>query len=178
MSDELQQLRDEVARLSAVVNRLSEIEAVKRVRYHYFRCFDTGNVDGLSEVIHPDMTLSVIGGLYAMKIVGREAYLEMIRSGSHADSIIHHNVHHPEIDIVGPEEAIGTWYLWDDVYDYRRNGGIRLYGTAFYRDRYLKHEGRWKLRYAQFHRLFEFSDSRLPVPSRRGRMTTINTRTG
>ena len=26
---------------------------------------------------------------------------------------------------------------------------------AFYRDRYVKHEGRWKIRYSQFHRLYE-----------------------
>jgi hypothetical protein len=75
--------------------------------------------------------------------------------------ISHHNGHHPEIDIVGPEEAIGTWYLYDDLYEYRRN--FRLYGTAFYRDRYVKHEGRWKIRYSQFHRLYEIAD---PLPPR------------
>jgi hypothetical protein len=35
---------------------------------------------------------------------------------------------------------------------------MRLYGTALYRDRYDKHEGRWKIRYSQFHRLYEIAD--------------------
>jgi hypothetical protein len=161
MTDEIRQLREEVARLSAELTRLSEIEAVRRCKYQYWRCFDTANIDGMREVLHPDVELSVVAGVYSMKYEGREGYLEMVRTGAHADMISHHNGHHPEIDIVGPEEAIGTWYLYDDLYEYRRN--FRLYGTAFYRDRYVKHEGRWKIRYSQFHRLYEIAD---PLPPR------------
>ena len=161
MSDEIRQLREEVAQLSAELTRLTETEAVKRCKYQYWRCFDTANIDGMREVLHPDVELSVVAGVYSMKYQGREGYLEMVRTGAHADMISHHNGHHPEIDIVGPEEAIGTWYLYDDLYEYRRN--MRLYGTAFYRDRYVKHEGRWKIRYSQFHRLYEIAD---PLPPR------------
>jgi len=149
----------EVAALRAEVTLLKEIEAVKRCKYQYWRCFDTANVDGMREVLHPDVVLSVEAGVYSMKYEGREGYLEMVRTGAHADMISHHNGHHPEIDIVGPEEAIGTWYLYDDLYEYRR--GYRLLGTAFYRDRYVKHEGRWKIRYSQFHRLYEI-ETELP----------------
>ncbi len=141
MTDEIRQLREEVAQLSAELTRLTEIEAVRRCKYQYWRCFDTADIDGMREVLHPDVELSVVAGcVYSMKYQGREGYLEMVRTGAHADMISHHNGHHPEIDIVGPEEAIGTWYLYDDLYEYRRN--MRLYGTAFYRDRYVKHEGR------------------------------------
>ena len=45
MSDEIRQLREEVARLGAEITRLSEIEAVKRCKYQYWRCFDTANID-------------------------------------------------------------------------------------------------------------------------------------
>jgi hypothetical protein len=161
MSDDLQALLAEVRQLRAEVTRLNDIEAVKRCKYQYWRCFDTANVAGVAEVLHPEVTLSVEAGVYSMKLEGREAYLEMVRQGAHADMISHHNGHHPEIDIVGPEEAIGTWYLYDDLFEYRR--GMRLFGTAFYRDRYVKHEGRWKIRYSQFHRLYEIAD---PLPPR------------
>lgn len=149
----------EVAELKAEVTRLKEIEAVKRCKYQYWRCFDTANLEGMREVLHPDVVLSVEAGVYSMKYEGRDNYVEMVRTGAHADMISHHNGHHPEIDIVGPEEAIGTWYLYDDLYEYRR--GYRLLGTAFYRDRYVKHEGRWKIRYSQFHRLYEI-ETELP----------------
>jgi len=149
----------EVAELKAEVTRLKEIEAVKRCKYQYWRCFDTANLEGMREVLHPDVVLSVEAGVYSMKYEGRDNYVEMVRTGAHADMISHHNGHHPEIDIIGPEEAIGTWYLYDDLYEYRR--GYRLLGTAFYRDRYVKHEGRWKIRYSQFHRLYEI-ETELP----------------
>jgi hypothetical protein len=149
----------ELAELKAEVTRLKEIEAVKRCKYQYWRCFDTANLEGMREVLHPDVVLSVEAGVYSMKYEGRDNYVEMVRTGAHADMISHHNGHHPEIDIVGPEEAIGTWYLYDDLYEYRR--GYRLLGTAFYRDRYVKHEGRWKIRYSQFHRLYEI-ETELP----------------
>lgn len=149
----------ELAELKAEVTLLKDIEAVKRCKHQYWRCFDTANIDGMREVLHPDVVLSVEAGVYSMKYEGREGYLEMVRTGAHADMISHHNGHHPEIDIVGPEEAIGTWYLYDDLYEYRR--GYRLLGTAFYRDRYVKHEGRWKIRYSQFHRLYEI-ETELP----------------
>lgn len=157
---DIETLAAELKELRAEVTRLREVEAVKRCKYQYWRCFDTANIDGMREVLHPDVELSVEAGVYSMKYAGREDYLEMVRQGAHADMISHHNGHHPEIDIVGPEEAIGTWYLYDDLYEYRR--GMRLYGTAFYRDRYVVHEGRWKLRYSQFHRLYEISEALPP----------------
>ena len=117
------------------------------------------------DVARRTMTIEVTGSADKIeafeRMVRPHGLVEMVRTGAHADMISHHNGHHPEIDIVGPEEAIGTWYLYDDLYEYRR--GYRLYGTAFYRDRYVKHEGSWKIRYSQFHRLYEIAD---PLPPR------------
>ncbi|MFK7895243.1 MAG: hypothetical protein AB8G23_05385 [Myxococcota bacterium] len=35
---------------------------------------------------------------------------------------------------------------------------MRLFGTAFYRDRYLRVDGQWKIRYSQFHRIYEIKE--------------------
>lgn len=107
----------------------------------------------MSEVLHENVTLSVVAGVYSMRLEGRDAYLQMVKEGAHAEMISHHNGHHGEIDILSDTEAIGTWYLYDDLYEFRR--GMRLYGTAFYRDKYLKVDGQWKIFYSQFHRLYE-----------------------
>lgn len=154
-TDEIDLAR-EVARLRAEVDRLTAIEAVRRTKYQYWRCFDTADLEGMAEVLHEDVTLSVVAGVYSMQLQGREAYLQMVREGAHADMISHHNGHHPEIEVLGEGEALGTWYLYDDLYEFRR--GMRLLGTAFYRDRYLKVGGRWQIRYSQFHRLYEIAD--------------------
>jgi len=156
MTVTLEELAREVQELRAQVARINDIEAVKRTKYKYWRSFDTADLQGMSEVLHPDVVLSVVAGIYSMRLEGRAAYVEMVKQGAHADMISHHNGHHGEIDIVGPDEAIGTWYLYDDLFEYRR--GMRLYGTAFYRDRYARLDGNWVIRHSHFHRLYEIAE--------------------
>src|SRR5262245_24798652 len=142
----------EIRALRAEVDRLKDIEAIRRTKHQYWRCFDTADLAGMREVLHPDVTLSVVAGVYSMVLRGRDAYLKMVEEGAHADMISHHNGHHPEIDLVGEAEAIGTWYLYDDLFEFRR--GMRLFGTAFYRDKCVKADGGWQIWYSQFHRLY------------------------
>ena len=156
LESEMQELRDEVGRLRGEVDRLNAIEAVKRVKYKYWRCFDTADLEGMAEVLHEDVFLSIEAGIYSMSYEGRDAYVQMVKEGAHADMISHHNGHHGEIEVLSDDEAIGTWYLYDDLYEFRR--GMRLFGTAFYRDRYVRVDGRWKIRYSQFHRIYEIKE--------------------
>ena len=58
------------------------------------------------------------------------------------------------------DEAIGTWYLYDDLHEFRR--GMRLFGTAFYRDRYVRVGDEWKIIYSQFHRIYEIKEELPP----------------
>jgi len=101
MSVTLEELVREVQELRTQVARIDDIEAVKRTKYKYWRSFDTADLQGMSEVLHPDVVLSVVAGIYSMRLEGRDAYVEMVKQGAHADMISHHNGHHGEIDIVG-----------------------------------------------------------------------------
>lgn len=142
--------------LLSKVQWLVDIEEIKRLKYRYFRCFDTADVEGIKDVFHPDVTLSVDGGVYKFKIEGRDAYLKMIREGAHAEMITQHHGHHPEIDIIRPNEATGIWYLQDNVWEFRRK--IHITGTAFYRERYLKVDGNWVIKDIEFDRIYEIVD--------------------
>jgi hypothetical protein len=142
--------------LESKVQRLLDIEEIKRLKYRYFRCFDTADVDGIRDVFHPDVTLSVVGGVYKFKLEGREAYLKMVREGAHAEMITQHQGHHPEIDVLTPEEATGIWYLQDSVWEFRRK--MHITGTAFYRERYLKVDGHWVIKDIEFERIHEIVD--------------------
>lgn len=135
------------------VQRLLDIEEIKRLKYRYFRCFDTADVEGIRDVFHPDVTLTVAGGIYNFRIEGRDAYLDMIREGAHAEMITQHHGHHPEIDILSADEARGIWYLQDNVWEFRRR--LHITGTALYRERYLRHQGRWTIREIEFERIYE-----------------------
>ncbi len=152
----MQPLSREGDDLETKVQRLLDIEEIKRLKYRYFRCFDTADVEGIRDVFHPDVTLSVVGGVYKFKLEGRDAYLKMVREGAHAEMITLHQGHHPEIDVISDEEARGIWYLQDSVWEFRRK--MHITGAAFYRERYLKRDGRWTIKDIEFERIHEIVD--------------------
>jgi hypothetical protein len=142
-----------LAQLAAQVQSLLDVEQIKRLKYRYFRCFDTADLPGIAGLCHPEVTLDVNGGIYRFRIEGRERFLDMVREGAHAEMIMQHNGHHPEIDLISPTEARGVWYLQDNVWEFRRK--IHITGAAIYRDRYLKVDGVWLLKDIGFERIHE-----------------------
>jgi hypothetical protein len=144
------------------LHALVEIEAIKRLKYRYFRCLDRKRWQELAECFAPDATAAYDGGKYSFQ--GREAILAFLEAAlGPASMITLHQGHHPEIEITSPTTATGTWYLEDEVIDARRNTGLR--GAAFYRDEYVKLEGAWKLRSTGYERTFEEVRDRSETPS-------------
>jgi hypothetical protein len=139
--------------LQRQVRMLHDIEAIKRLKHAYFRCIDTVDMEELKRLTHPEVTTCYIGGSYRIELQGREEFLEMIASSFHAECSCRHNGHHPEIEILSETEATGIWYLHDDFYNYRAM--VRTEGTALYRDRYLKVDGRWVIRHQSYERIYE-----------------------
>ena len=79
------------------------------------------------------------------------AYMQDNLSGEKVITL--HQGHQPEIEIVDEENARGTWYLQDLVIVLE--AGIRLYGSAIYRDVYRKVDGEWKIAETGYQRVFE-----------------------
>jgi len=143
----------EFAELQREVRILKDIEAVKRVKHAYFRCIDTANIEELKTLFHQDVTVHFIGGTYQWVLHGRDEYLEAIAANFNSNVIAQHNGHHPEIDILSETEATGTWYLHDNFYRFADMHYVC--GTALYRDRYLKEDGRWQIIESRYQRLYE-----------------------
>ena len=141
---------------------LLEIEAIKRLKYKYFRCLDSKRWAELAECFAPDATSSYDGGKYSFQ--GRDQILGFLeRALGPASMITLHQGHHPEIEITGPTSATGIWYLEDQVIDAQRNTTLR--GAAFYRDTYIKLGGAWKLQSTGYTRTFEEVQDRSETPS-------------
>jgi len=51
-----------LAQIAAQVQALVDVEQIKRLKYRYFRCFDTADLCSIAELFHPDVTLEVNGG--------------------------------------------------------------------------------------------------------------------
>ena len=135
------------------VQRLLDLEEIKRLKYRYCRCIDTANIKELAELFTEDGSVRYVGGTYLFEAQGRDKIIEAIGYAFHQEAIAFHHVNHPEIDFVSPTEASGQWYLKDWFLDLRRK--IITDGSSLYRDRYVKRDGRWLIQHAGYERIFE-----------------------
>jgi len=131
---------------------LHELEAIKRLKYRYMRCLDQKRWDEIRDCFIEDATAAYSGGKY--KFDGRDAIVDFFAQAmGSAGFLSSHRVHHPEIDLTGPDTATGIWALEDVVVDVDR--GITLRGAAFYTDHYVKVGGAWKIKHTGYERTYE-----------------------
>lgn len=142
---------------------LTEIEAIKRLKYKYFRCVDCKLWDELAECFTEDAKTSYSGGKYTFE--GRDTIMGFLKKGLHENLISMHHGHHPEIDITSDTTATGIWALQDYVIDTKRN--TSLFGAAFYHDEYVKVNGEWKIKFTGYDRTFEEVSDRGDIKSLR-----------
>ncbi|MBI4515456.1 MAG: nuclear transport factor 2 family protein [Deltaproteobacteria bacterium] len=141
---------------------LQEIEAIKRLKYKYFRCLDQHSWAELRETFTEDAASAYGGGKYSFQ--GREQIMRFLIDAMDRPTFMSaHHGHHPEIEITGPATAVGIWALSDYVIDL--DAGITLRGAAFYRDEYVKVDGQWKIKFTGYERTFEEIESRADSPS-------------
>lgn len=143
--------------------RLEDIEDIRQLKYRYFRCIDTANLEELKELFTEDASVRYEGGTYLFEAQGRDKILEAISYGFHNEAIAFHHGNHPEIEIISDTEARGTWYLRDWFLDLRRK--ITTDGTALYRDQYVKHDGRWWIQHSGYTRIWEIVEEVTKTPN-------------
>ena len=140
---------------------LEEIEAIKQLKHRYFRLVDTANWGELAHCFVESATVCYVGGTYRVERSGRSAILEYLAGAIHAQCISVHQGGHPEIRLLSPTSATGTWYQNDWFLDLRSN--TRLSGACLYDDRYVKEAGDWKIEHTGYERLYEIVE-KLPGP--------------
>ncbi|TAK51482.1 MAG: hypothetical protein EPO25_16320, partial [Gammaproteobacteria bacterium] len=135
---------------------LADLEAIQRLKHAYFRCVDTASLAELRTLLHEDVVVHFVGGSYETVVRGREQYLELIAGLVNNQMIAQHTGHHPEIDVTSETEATGTWYLHGHFY--RLWDMHHVSGTALYRDRYIKEDGRWQIIESRYESLCEIDE--------------------
>jgi bile-acid 7alpha-dehydratase len=128
-----------------------DIEAIKRLKYRYFRCLDSKLWDELAQCFTEDATTSYSGGKYTFQ--GRDAIMKFLKEGLGPTMISMHHGHHPEIEVTGKTTAMGIWALHDYVIVTQSNVSLR--GASFYHDEYVKVRGQWKIKHTGYDRVFE-----------------------
>lgn len=135
-----------------------DVEAIKALKYRYFRCLDSKDWDGFAACFVPDAT----GDYAGLQFSDRDSLVDYMRTNMGPGLISLHQAHHPEIAIDG-DSATGTWYLQDLILVPEHR--FRLEGAAFYQDRYQRTETGWLIGHTGYQRTFEVS-SKLPEGAR------------
>lgn len=149
--------------LEARIATLEEIEAIKRLKYAYWRCLDMKRWEELATCFAPDASVEYGGGQYTFQ--GVEPIIDFLRRalGTEAGHIGVHHGHQPEIELTGATAANGTWALYNYFFNAGQNRCVRI--CAFYHDRYVKLGGAWKIAYTGYTTIFHEEWKRDDLPS-------------
>ena len=119
-----------------------ELEAIRQLKYAYFRTLDLKEFDRLGQLLTEDATASYEDGKTVLE--GRAAIVSWLSDALSSPGIVtEHHGHHPEIAFTSASTATGTWYLQDRVIV--PDADIEIGGTAFYADRYVKSDEGWRI---------------------------------
>ena len=152
-----------IEELRADIQRLMDMEAIKQLKYAYFRCVDTANLEELATLLHEDLTVNYVGGSYEWNIQGRRDFVANIGMAFSTQAVGQHNAHHPEIQMLSDTEATALWYLADNMWIL--NHKAKTCGTALYRDRYLKVDGNWVIKDTRYERIYEINEQLEAAPA-------------
>jgi hypothetical protein len=129
-----------------------ELEAIRRLKYAYFRTLDLKQFEELGLLLTEDATAAYEDGRTVLE--GRSAIVTWLSEAlGSPDIVTEHHGHHPEIDFTSATDAAGTWYLQDRVIV--PSADLEIGGTAFYSDRYRKTDYGWRIAHTGYMRVFE-----------------------
>jgi bile-acid 7alpha-dehydratase len=142
----------DIEALERRIRALEEVEAIKRLKYRYWRHLDLKEWDDLAACFAPDATVAYGDGQHSFR--GVEAIMKFLREGLGVErgSVTIHQGHHPEIELASATTAKGTWALYNYMFNEKQNRGIRI--GAYYYDDYVKIGREWKFQHIGYRTLF------------------------
>lgn len=138
---------------------LATIEALKRLKAHYFFCLDTKDWAGFRAVFADDAVIDVTSHLPdgperdALIVRGADAIVASVSGFLAGITTVHHG-HTPILDLLGADAARGIWAMEDNLF---LPDGSRLTGYGHYHEDYRRVGGEWRIAFLKLTRLKLFS---------------------
>lgn len=149
-----------IAELRAQVARLEAIHEIERLKARFMRCIDTKNLVCLrDEVFAPGAEIRFKGADYDITAAGWTQIEQFYQGAFTTAKFGMHHAHTPEIEVDG-ETARGKWYLHDVFVNLEDD--TTLQGSALYDESYAKLDGRWRIMFSTYERLWEETTPRDP----------------
>ncbi|MBF6227274.1 nuclear transport factor 2 family protein [Nocardia abscessus] len=144
---------------------LDAIEAVRQLKYRYFRSLDLKDWDEFADTLAVDAEGRY--GTHAMgeplHLDGRDAITAFMRENLGPSIISVHIANHPEIDVDG-RTATGSWAFEDTVI--ATEYGVLIRGAGYYTDTYRRDaDGKWRISSTGYRRIYESMQSLADTPS-------------
>ncbi|MGQ4601541.1 nuclear transport factor 2 family protein [Nocardia sp. R6R-6] len=144
---------------------LDAIEAVRQLKYRYFRTLDLKQWDAFADTLTVDAT-----GRYGTRAMGRPLHLDgraavtaFMRENLGPSVITVHVANHPEIRVDG-DTATGAWAFEDTVIT--TEYGVLIRGAGHYTDTYRRDtDGRWRITSTAYQRIYESVQALSDTPS-------------
>lgn len=134
------------------LGQLEDLEAIRALKHAYLRLLDLKRFDELGDLLTEGCTASYEDG--RRSYAGRAAIVAFLTESLADPAIVSaHQCHHPEVVFSAPDRATGTWYLTDRVIVPAAD--LEIGGAAFYKDEYVKVDGRWLIDHTGYERVFE-----------------------
>jgi hypothetical protein len=122
-----------------------DIEAIKALKSRYFRLLDQKRWDEWAEVFTDDVQVDTSDDGVAEVISGRRAFVDGLRPMLEGVRTVHHG-HMPEIQLESADAATGVWSMEDHLFWPADQGGMAMWGTGWYEERYVRGAGgEWRI---------------------------------
>lgn len=133
------------------MSQFEEIEAIKQLKYRYFRFLDMKLYRKLAGLFTEDGSTAYDNGRYSYQ--GQdEIFRFMDESMGKPQIYTSHQAHHPEITLLDASHATGVWHFEDTVHMMEHQ--LVIFGAGIYWDEYLKVGGEWKFQHSGYERLW------------------------
>jgi hypothetical protein len=139
--------------MAYTLQQLSDLEDIRTLKHRYFRGIDTADAALLEGLFTDDVEVDYRGGGYRVAVTGKADMLEFLANSFHSGALAMHHGHMPEITLAGEDHAEGVWYLEDIFINLETK--THTIGSALYRDRYRREDGRWKIARTEYDRVIE-----------------------
>lgn len=135
----------------AVIDDIRELQDLK---YRYLHALDMKRWDDFADTLCEDVIADYgsHAGDRELTFQGRSAVVDYMRNAMGTFLTSTHSCTHPQIEVEG-DDATGSWLLQDVVLIPAKKLEIR--GAAYYRDRYRRENGVWRIASTGYERIYE-----------------------
>jgi hypothetical protein len=125
--------------LNRRVAALLDVEAIEALKARYWRAVDRGRADDVRECLLPEALIDFDG---LPRFEGRNGFVAVVReSAARAGAYHMHHGHNPDIELTGPDSAVGVWEVFYHGIDLAARTIVHMAGA--YNDTYRRRDGHW-----------------------------------